>query len=285
VLEIRGRIRKGIEIGPLTSIGIGGKTRYLIDVYDLISLKKVLRWLSSKRIPYLVIGQGTNLLFCGDFAGALIRLGGNFKRMWISDRIVVGAGIELKRMIRRLIANGYGGLEELYGIPGTLGGAVAGNAGAFGRSIGDFVERVWITNPDGSEQMLSSDRLGFGYRNTKLPENTIITFVELTLRRGKGSLRKAEGYLKKRSERIPHGLSAGCIFKNPEDDSAGRLIEACGLKGYSRGDAVISPHHANFIINRGNANFSDVIFLIEKIRREVKRRFGYDLELEVRIIR
>ncbi|HID32546.1 MAG TPA: UDP-N-acetylmuramate dehydrogenase [bacterium (Candidatus Stahlbacteria)] len=284
-LRINGRKKKRVPATNLTSVRVGGPVRYLIDVYDLRSLRNLLAWAKKRGIAYRVIGSGTNLIFPDrGYDGLIIRLGGSFKRLWFKDQVIAGCGIVLKDLIERLIKRGYGGMEPLYGIPGTLGGGIKGNCGAFGVSISDFIDRIFILAPDGEEMMFDRKRIGFGYRRSRLLPSQIITFALLRLKKG-GSITKARGYLKRRLEKIPEGWSAGCIFKNPEGKIAGRLIERCGLKDFQIGGARVSGRHANFIINDGTATSSDIIRLIRYVRQMVRRRFGITLELEVEVVR
>jgi len=283
---INGRVHRSFDLSRLTSIGIGGYAQYLVDIFDVRSLKKVMVWIRNNRMRYMVIGSGTNILFPDrGYPGVIIRLAGFFKRIKaVPSGLLVGAGAELKDLILRSIKLDRVGMEPLYGIPGTVGGAIRGNAGAFGKTIGDYVERIWVINHRGEEMMLFKDRIGFSYRKTELDPRLIIMLAEIKLRKGKASLKKALSFEKKRWAKIPKGRSAGCIFKNPPGKSAGKLIEQCGLKGFRIGGVYVSLKHANFILNDGSASYSDVVRLIRIIRNRVKG-IGINLELEVKVVR
>lgn len=267
-------------------MGVGGRAAFLCDIFDLESLKRIIRWLKQIGIDYMVIGSATNIIFSDQgYPGVLLRLGGTFKRLWI-DRgdLMVGAGMELANLIQRSLRMGYGGLEPLYGIPGTVGGAIKGNGGAFGKAIGNFVERIWVIDKNGEEMMLFKDKIGFSYRSTNLDPGLAITSAELKLSKGKARIMRAENFRKRRLKKMPEGKSAGCIFRNPEEGSAGRIIEECGLKGHHIGGAFISDKHANFIINDGSAAFNDIMRLIRLIKSKAASR-GIDLELEVNVVK
>jgi UDP-N-acetylmuramate dehydrogenase len=285
---------KGIQVSgsiPLarhTSFRIGGPADYLVRVNSRRALKEVILIVRRSRIPYCILGKGTNLLVRDrGFRGAVIKLVGPFKTIQNrGDLFRCGAAALLDDLVARAYILGYGGAEFLSGIPGTVGGAVKGNAGAWGRSISEIVERIHVVDRQGRDQFLDRDEIGFSYRQSGIGDGIIITGAEIRLcRRPKAASRKEiEHYRKARQVRQPRGLSAGSFFKNPKDCPAGKLIEDCGLKGFRVGDAVVSERHANFIINLGHARASDVLALVRVVKERVRKIKGVVLKEEVRVL-
>jgi UDP-N-acetylmuramate dehydrogenase len=274
-----------VPVAPYTSFGIGGRARYLVDVFDVDSLLTVLKTLRQHRVGYFVLGKGTNLLVADrGYPGALIRLVGDFGRVRVdADRLICGAGALLSTAVRTARQAGLSGLEFACGIPGSLGGAVKMNAGAFGESIGARIKRAWVINGRLHHSSWSRRRLGFSYRRSKIGNGQIVTRVVLVLSPANRKLiaRREEDFARWRRDRQPWGLSAGSIFKNPPQISAGRLIEECGLKGHRIGGAVVSRKHANFILNRSKASCRDVKKLIALVKKTVYDRTGVRLVEEV----
>jgi UDP-N-acetylmuramate dehydrogenase len=195
-----------------------------------------------------------------------------------------GAGVPVGRLLAYCREEGLGGLEFLAGLPGTLGGAIAGNAGAWGREVCEALSAVWIVSASGAETALSGRELSHSYRCAGLGGG-IVTRAQLELKPRSPELigRLTDERLGRRAQRHPLGApSAGCVFKNPTGVSAGRLLDLCGLKGARVGGAEVSRVHANFILNRGGAVASDVLELVRMMRAAVARQFGIELELEVR---
>ncbi|MEO0225472.1 MAG: UDP-N-acetylmuramate dehydrogenase [candidate division WOR-3 bacterium] len=283
--KIKGRIRQGVKIGPLTSFGIGGPARYLIDVYDLKSLLTVLRVLKEQKIKVFLLGQGTNILVSDrGFNGAVIRLKGSFTKIeHRGNLLIAGAGARLIDVVKTAHHAGLSGLEFAIGIPGSVGGALKMNAGAFGESIGPCVKKLWAVDGNLMHKCYSKRELKFAYRSSNIGKNTIITRAVLKLKpAARTEICAREEYLQKyRWAHQPRGKSAGSIFKNPKTISAGRLIEECGLKGKRIGDAVISEKHANFIINCGKARARDVKRLIQLIKDRVYKLKKVKLTEEV----
>jgi len=288
---------KGIRVldnEPLekhTSFRIGGGARYFIKVYSIKALKKVLEFIKKRRMRYFVIGAGTNIL-CSDagFDGAVIKLEGIFKRIKREDNFFIcGAGVTIDRFLTAAGKAGYGGAEFLAGIPGTIGGAVKGNAGAFGRSISEIIEGITVidTGSDLGRKDLFREELRFDYRRSHIKDDKIILFATLKLKR------RAYKYIQRalsakrewRRRRQPAGYSAGSFFKNPRPQSAGKLIEECGLLGLRVGGAEVSRKHGNWIINTGNAKASDVLKLMRIIKQTVRLKKGVLLKEEVKILR
>lgn len=242
-------------------------------------------------LPYRLLGGGTNLLVADEgVSGVVISLAqlNGFRVREDAPRgntvlVEVGAGTRLASIIKAAIKRGLAGLEQLVGIPGTVGGAVAMNAGAWGREIGETVEQVFTVGSDGVEGVRSEPDLEFAYRHCELGGD-VVTGVALRLVRSDQQTveREARHYLRQRQTSQPvNACSAGCIFKNPGSRSAGELIEASGFKNVKQGGALVSDIHANFIINDRRATAKDVLGLIDLIRRRVREEHGIELELEI----
>ncbi|MEO0184433.1 MAG: UDP-N-acetylmuramate dehydrogenase [candidate division WOR-3 bacterium] len=271
-----------------TSFRIGGKAKYFVKIYHHKALLEVMRVIKKNSLKYLIIGAGTNILFRDQgFDGAVLKLMGEFRKVKnCKNRFFCGAGVLIRDFIINATKSGYGGVEFLAGIPGSIGGAVKGNAGAFGHSISEVVKRVMIIDSKFVNRIIPRNKLIFEYRSCNIPEKAVITAVEINLKKSPKKMieRKIKQYLRIRWEKQPKGFSAGSFFKNPLPWSAGQLIEECGLKGTRIGGATVSRKHANFIINSDNAKAQDVIKLMNVIKKRVKKIKGIDLEPEVRII-
>lgn len=269
-----------------TSLRIGGPADYLCAPKNCEELKEALRFALDKKIPWAAIGAGSNLLVLDrGFKGLVIKLTGGLKKItFSSNRLRVGAGVMLPQLVRATANKGLGGLEFLAGIPGSVGGAVIMNAGAWGKEIGSCIDEVKVVNAAGEESIWSQKQLKFKYRTSRL-QNRPLVVTEAVFRLRPAKRRqikeKIAEFLGRRRDHQPLGIpNCGSVFRNPKNDFAGRLIEAAGLKGLRVGDAQISSKHANFIVNLGEARARDVIKLITRIRRAVKP----SLEPEVRIL-
>jgi len=272
-----------------TSFNIGGAAQYFVYVYSKKALKEVLKVIMRRHMRYFIIGAGTNLLVSDQgFRGVVLKLGGTFKRMSLRNgRCCCGGGLLIKDFLSRTVKKGYGGAEFLAGIPGTLGGAIKGNAGAFGNSISDITERVFLMDQYGIEKTRTKIEAGFSYRKSRIKKWEFVTAANLILKKQKQKsiLLKLNRNLRSRQRKHPKGFSAGSFFKNPPCCAAGKLIEDCGLKGQSVGDAVVSEKHGNYIVNRGNARAVDVLALAAQIRKTVRAKAGINLKQEVILLR
>jgi UDP-N-acetylmuramate dehydrogenase len=276
-----------------TSFGIGGPAAALVRVESVAELDRLYHFLEEKKLDWRIIGRGTNLLVRDEgFAGVAVILGDGFKKYDIQEcddivSITAGAGCGLSRLATVCADNGYSGLEFATGIPGTLGGAVIMNAGAWGSSMADIVLSIDVMMSQGGKTY-PREQLSFSYRKLDtIGKSWVVTGagLRLTKKRRDDIQAVCRGYRERRKERQPSGYgNAGSIFKNPEGDSAGRLIEASGLKGLVVGDAQISTRHANFIVNRGKALAGDVLQLIAHIQEKVEKDSGILLDPEVHIL-
>jgi UDP-N-acetylmuramate dehydrogenase len=304
-------IKKNVSLKNYSTFKIGGKAKYFLIAKNEKEILKGIGWARKKKIPFFILGGGSNVLFSDKgFNGLLIKLQ-NTQYEIRNTKIIAEAGVPLQKLVLETAKKGLSGLENLAGIPGTLGGAIWGNAGAFGREIGDLVEEVKVLEVKGSRlkvKRLKNKECEFGYRDSvfKRRKNWIILGATLKLKKGvkKEIEKKIKEILKLRKEKQPLQFpSAGSVFKNlpmkkvPKKVRekfkekikngflpAAVLIEAAGLKGYQIGGAKISEKHANFIVNIKSAKASDVKELIGKIKKEVKKKFKIKLEEEIELV-
>jgi UDP-N-acetylmuramate dehydrogenase len=276
------------SLAEWTWLKVGGPAEYLIEPRSIDELSAVVRCCRESDIPCRVLGSGSNLLVRDEgIGGVVLRLSGEaFGEIAIEGTMVTaGAGALLSHVISHTVRAGLVGLETLVGIPGTVGGALRGNAGGRSGDVGQSVESVTVMTASGEQFTRTEDELSFGYRHSSINELVVLecTFklssgdVDETLKR----MRKL-WIMRKATQPMAH-QSAGCIFKNPRGISAGSLVEQAGLKGDSVGGAEISDRHANFIVTTPEATSSDVLELIDRTRGRVTQQFGVDLELEIGI--
>jgi len=277
------KVKTNEPLAKYTTFKIGGPADFFVEVEKEEELVKLLRLLKVLKLPYFVLGGGSNLLVADEgFRGIVIKIA-NYELRITNCKIIAGAGVSLGKLVELAAENSLAGLEFAVGIPGTVGGAVRGNAGAWQQAIGDKVKRVKVVTPEGEIKWIDSSDCQFAYRQSRFKKTKeIIWEVELELEKGnkKEIQEKIKENLAKRASQ-PKEPSAGCIFVNPKPFAAGELIDKCGLKGKRIGDAQISPKHANFIINLDKAKAAEVVRLIKLIKEKVKEKFGIDLEEEI----
>lgn len=293
--KVKGTVLQNEILAPYTSIKIGGPADVLIFPEDLRDLQTILKHKGSQ--PVFILGEGTNLLI-GDrgIRGVVISLKNCFKeikrplffRKETGNRravIKAGAGVKMSYLAKSAARYSLKGIEHLVGIPGSLGGAIVMNAGAEGTETGQVLRSVTRITLDGEIQTLQREQLTFEYRKTLFPGGDgIIIEAELELEEGDRTeiQNTMDRHLSRRSQTQPLTVpNSGSVFKNPDGDTAGRLIESIGLKGLSLGNAGVSIKHANFIVNKGGATAKDVARLIENIQKEVKEKTGIELQTEV----
>ncbi len=273
-----------------TSFKIGGCADVFLEINNTNSLKKILQHLHGKSIPFRVIGNGSNLLI--DDKGlscVILKLCDKFNEIQLSNEteIISGSAIKLSELCNFALKNSLSGLEFAYGIPGTVGGAIFMNAGAYGGEMKDVVCSCCHINSDLKEEELPNNELDFSYRHSRYSDNNdIITAVKFKLFPAeKDSIHtKMQDFLNRRKSKQPLEYpSAGSVFRRPEGYFAGTLIEECGLKGKNIGGAEVSTKHAGFIINKGNASCSDVTSLIKYIQDTVQEKKNVRLTREVKI--
>lgn len=287
--QIRGRVLYGEPLHKHTSFGIGGPADIMVFPDGVEDVQVALAFCRHAGIPYLVLGGGSNLLVRdGGFRGMILHLDAAFQQLAAEGtRVTAGAGVRLSRLVAFCSKHALTGVECLAGIPGTVGGAVKGNAGATGGSVADYLAIVELVMPEGNRQAVPREMMEFSYRRSSVPEGCVILEAVFDLEHGDAiqiRRRVSENLLERNRRQPVEWRSAGSIFKNPPGDYAGRLVEKVQLKGVRLGDACISPKHGNFIINLGKATAVDVLALVDLMRRRVREEMNVALELEVRVV-
>ena len=285
----QGKIQRGVPMSEITSFRIGGPADLCLFPQDQQDLQIVMALFRERGMPFLLLGNGTNLLVADKgIREPLINLSHGWKELSKRGaKVIAGAGVGLPQLLNFCAAHALTGLEALAGIPGTVGGGIRMNAGSWGMEIGDHIVSLLVMDHAGETRQVTREQVAVGYRGINLPFDGIILQGEFSLHKGKKDeiqMRMTEALRKKRETQPLAQPSAGSIFKNPPDMTAGQLIEEVGLKGTRRGDAMISPLHANFIVNMGAAQAQDVLALIELIRQRIYKEKRIKLELEVLII-
>jgi len=285
---LRGQVLADAPLARYTSFRIGGPATLLASPADAEDLKRALAFAGSEGLPVHVLGGGSNTLVRdGGFRGMAISLNAFQALERRGDSVVAGAGVRVSRLLAFGCRHGLAGLEILSGVPGTVGGAVWGNAGAWGGATADVLASVEIVTAAGEERTLSRREIPFRYRASGLPVGSVVTRAVFALTPGDPTAirRRISGYLVRRNAGQPVEFrSAGSIFKNPPGDYAGRLVEQAGLRGTRIGNAMISAKHGNYIVNVGGARAADVLALVALARERVRSATGIDLELEVKIV-
>lgn len=286
--SLKGKIRLDEPLADHTTFKIGGPAKYFIEPKDLDDLNRLVDLTRSRKMPFLVIGRGSNLLVSDKGVnGLVVKLNSPyFKKISFKNNIcIAGAGCTLSEVIKNSVEHHLSGLEFLIGVPGTVGGALVMNAGTAQKSIADYVEEVTVMDYNGNIKALNKKEIKFGYRQSGLSKYIVLNSrFKFTGKKKQEIELTIEDYLDERKQKQELRLpSAGCIFKNPSKSYAGRLIDLCGLKGRRVGDACICVKHANFIVNLGNARASDVLSLMGLISEEVKNKFNVVLEPEIKI--
>ena len=286
--EIRGEVRFKEPLSFHTSLRIGGAADIFIVPQDVDDIRHALMFAEREQLPVAVVGGGNNLLVRDrGVRGVVLKLEGCLGRAeFHGEEALAGAGVTLSALIREAAALNLGGIEALIGIPASVGGALAMNAGTPDGSIGDFVSAVYYLHPDGSLGEFKPGT-GVGYRSFTLPAGAVLIGCRLQLhRRPLAEIQKdLKVRLKQKKSTQPLALaSAGYVWKNPSNEQASRLIEKVGLKGKRLNGAEVSTKHANFIVNRGGASASDILALLDLTRERVHAHFGIVLEPEIRIL-
>ncbi len=284
--------REAVMMSQYTTLRIGGRADLMVLPDSSEMLLSIIAELMDKEVPFVVLGGGSNVLISDNgIRGVVIRLDA-LNRIDIIEKdqkevlLFVQAGKRLQGLLSYLSKEGFSGLEGLTGIPGTVGGALVGNAGAYGYEMMDAVESVKVIR-SGNVEIISKDRIPCGYRNGGLGDVEVVLGALMRLNRDSSERVRSrmEQFIKEKKHSQPIGdASAGCVFKNPAGQSAGKLIDEAGCKGIRRGDIEVSSMHANFFINRGSGTAVDFLALMEEVREMVFKRFSVDLEPEIRII-
>lgn len=287
--------RSGIRLAspnllrPYTTLGVGGPADHLIEPETVEGVAAVVRTAREEQAPLRVLGKGSNLVVGSDGVDGYVLRTNRLEhlRVGTDGLVTVGAGLSTARLLSAARKRGLGGLECLVGYPATVGGAVRMNAGGRWGEFGDAVESVLVVDHDGELSERTASECGFAYRTSRLAG---LVIVEARLRLTPCDpeayrLRIAEIHRDKSAAQPLSELSAGCVFKNPPGESAGRLVDRAGLLGTRVGGAAVSTVHGNFLVNGGDAEGDDVLRLIDLVREEVARQAGIELELEVEVWR
>lgn len=306
--DLKGRLGGSVYLDePMnrhTTYHIGGPVALYVECASVHDLGVCFEVLGREQLPWAIIGKGSNLLVNDKgWRGAIVTLTGQFREIITPQSpdghdegavrgqeqlsIVAGGGVILSNLVQTAFKHGYSGFEFAVGIPGTLGGALAMNAGTATEGIGSIVNKLTVYRPGVGLMRIHGHELPWNYRSSGLPRGDIIVEGELRIKPGQTSTIRArmEASLNKRKATQPLTKpSAGSVFRNPPGESAGRMIEDLGLKGYRVGDAEVSPVHANFIVNNGSATARDVLAIIMEVRRRVKDEYGTELQTEIRFI-
>lgn len=289
------QIKKNVILAPFTTFGIGGPAEYFCGAKNAGDIIEAIKWAKNHRRPYYILGGGSNLLIADEgMKGLVIKVKSPFdnvqgrrqskvKSQKDKAKVFAEAGVNLSNLLLFCIEHSLSGLEFLTGIPGTLGGAIVGNAGTKDGYIAEFIDKVTVLGQDSKIYDIEAKQCGFGYRSSRFRKSgEIVLSAVLKLKKSQKEeiKKKIKKILEKRKDQ-PKGKSAGCIFKNPVGKSAGYFISKVGLKGKSIGGIKVSEKHANFFINTGGGRAREVIQLIKLVQRKVKEKFNIVLEPEI----
>lgn len=286
-------IIKEPDMGQYTSFKAGGRAALLVMPENQEELRRVLEYLSGEELPFMILGNGSNLLVRdGGYEGAMIKLGDGFRKIETNQEtglLTAGANVSMSQVARAAIDAGLAGFEPLSGIPGTLGGALFMNAGAYDGEMSFVVREALVMDRNGGDpRIVPKEEMALAYRRSAFQESGDV-ILQVTLQLSPGDSKEIEEkvmeFTRKRNEKQPMNYpSCGSFFKRPEGYFAGKLITDAGLKGLKLGGAQVSSLHAGFLINSGDATAEDVLLLMKVVQRTVVDRFGVELEPEVRII-
>ncbi len=286
-MSISSRFVSGKLLSELSTFGIGGPARFFFEARTIQDMQDVLAYCASSALPYLIIGKGSNSLFDDrGFNGLVILNKITFCEEQSSGCFHVGAGYSFSLLGVQTARNKWAGLEFASGIPGSVGGAVYMNAGANGHeTVGPLMQVSYVTEK-GELELLPKANLEFSYRFSAFQRKKgAIVAATFQLTPSDEARKKQLGIVEYRTRTQPYGdPSAGCVFRNPTGNFAGAVIEQCGLKGKEIGGARVSPLHANFIVNAGNATAHDVLTLANLVKETIKEKLGLDLEMEIRYV-
>ena len=272
-----------------TTYGIGGPADLMIFPKSKQDLIKVIEIINENKIQLTILGSGSNVLVSDNgIRGAVISLKNSLKQIEVDENILYAeCGTMLGKIVKHAVKNNLIGLENLNGVPGTLGGALIMNAGAWGGEISENLIHVEVINSKSEIQKIQKKDLNFSYRQSSFNKDDILLSAKFNLKKADKDIIK-ENFIEAQSGRKKsqplNKRSAGSLFKNPKNNSAGKLLDEAGLKGFSIGDAKISEKHANFFINDGDATSKDMLMLIKKAHKEVKDKFNVNLSLEVKLM-
>ena len=284
------KIEKDISLSTLTTYKTGGIAKLVVYQNNINNLKQMLKLIHKYNIKYFILGKGSNTLFSDkEFNGVIIKLDklNNFKIK--QTEIYVESGMILSKLVQASVKNELTGLEFAIGIPGTIGGAIYMNAGAYGNNMSNIVKSVIVLNEKFQIKEIPLEKLKFDYRYSIFQANKNLICVAANIKLEHGNhdeiaSKIKENLLKRKNSQPLEYPSAGSVFRNPEGNYAGKIIEELGLNGKIIGGAEISTKHANFIINKNNASSSDILNLIKLVQKEVKDKYKIDLKLEQQLV-
>jgi len=280
---------EGVPLSKYTTLGTGGPAHRLGNPGNVNELVEMLAWAREEELPVAAVGLGSNLLAADEgYPGLVVKLGGELASAHVEDGLLLaGGGAPLAVCLHRARAAGLGGLEFVCAIPGTVGGGVKMNAGAYGGEMASVLVRAQVADADGADWR-SPEELGLDYRRSALEPGQIVATAELQgAARPEAEIKEiVAGMQKQRKDAQPtNKRTFGSVFKNPQHElTSGRMLEACGLRGFRIGGAQISPKHANFIENAGDARSADAVALIAEARRRAREQYGVTLEPEVQLL-
>lgn len=285
-----GKYIKNANLSNYTTYKVGGVCSYIVYPKDTKKLISLLKYLNDSKIEFMILGNGSNTLFSSNlYDGVIIKLDEFNNIDIIKNKIKVGAGYNLMKLSMIAMRKSLTGLEFASGIPGSVGGAVYMNAGAYNSDMGYIVQKVKVLTPDYKVISMTNKELRFHYRDSFFRHHKKYICLEATLKLVQGDKEKIKEVIDERKKRRLESQpleypSAGSVFRNPKDMYAGKLIEDIGLKGLSKGGAMISKKHANFIINTGNAKAEDIKELIDFTKETVEEKYGVKLKVEQEFI-
>ncbi len=280
------KLELDVPLSQHTTFRIGGTADYWVDICHVTQLQKLLHFCRSHSVPYFILGKGSNILASDDgYRGVILHIGSSFSQITVDGtKLICQAGATLSSAARTALHHSLTGMEALCGIPGTIGGALYMNAGAYGSEMKDVAVQCEYIDEEGNLRTLSPEEMQLSYRHSVFSETSgVIVSVTLQLQPGDPDAirNRMEELLCQRKEKQPLEFpSAGSTFKRPEGSYASLLVDQCGLKGMSVGGAQVSEKHSGFVINKGGATCADVLCLCEQVRDIVEKEKGYILELE-----
>ena len=285
------RLQENVSLAPYTSARIGGPADIFITVDSVAALARVVKYLWKNDMPFLVMGGGSNLLVSDKGARGVVVLNRAKKVTFHAGNqpsVSAESGVVFSNLANRCASKGFGGIEWAAAVPGTIGGAVYGNAGAFGGDVAGSLLSTELLTETGREKF-SVEQMGYGYRASLLKRGELKAIVlsaefSLTNSTKEDATVKIQQFSAHRKTTQPPGASMGSMFKNPADDYAGRLIEVSGLKGTRIGNAEVSPLHGNFFVNHGATRAEDIRKLVQLVQKTVKEKQGVELELEIEMV-
>jgi len=288
----QGYIGFGISMKEHTTLGIGGRADAFMTPDDPLSMRNLISLFRKKGMPYVTLGRGSNLLVRDNgIDGAVLSLS-TFNRIEVlkegnsAVELFVEAGVPLQKLVNFCRDSGYSGIEGLTGIPGTVGGAIFGNAGSYGCEMKDLLVSVAIMDSDGRLERFKAGGLGFSYRHSDIQKTDVVLSANIRLRRDEKepvAERTDRFFNEKKAAQPINERSAGCVFRNPDGSSAGRMIDEAGCKGMRTGDIEVSRLHANFFVNKGEGTAADYMALMDQVASTVHARFGVTLEPEIQV--